>query len=428
MSASGLSLERAHCPLQKRHSPHFFTLFSPLPLRPSSRWRPHGTALCTAAAHLLLLSVLPLPTNGRRQANSLQHILRSKRVRYALAVGAIVGFILVLGQTFAVLHTWSPLPDDIQPLPHRRPHHRPPDKDLPSPADNVDWSRFAYSQYATNSAYLCNTLMIFEALHRLGSKASRLLMYPSAMVPDPAGDNNGRLLAKARDSYGVQLVPIAVQHRGGGDPTWSDSYTKLLAFNQTQYDRVLALDSDATLLQPMDELFLLPPAPAALPRAYWLGDTGPQVLTTALLLATPSRAEFQRVADAIAAAKGGEFDMEIVNGLYRRDALVLPHRRYALLTGEFRIADPRGHGAYLGNTYEEWDPDAALREAKFLHFSDWPMPKPWINAPQATVLDVQPKCHIRIGGGEEDCRAREMWLGFYADFKRQRADICGGLV
>lgn len=31
--------------------------------------------------------------------------------------------------------------------------------------------------------------------------------------------------------------------------TWADSFTKLLAFNQTQYDRVLSLDSDATLLQ-----------------------------------------------------------------------------------------------------------------------------------------------------------------------------------
>jgi len=31
--------------------------------------------------------------------------------------------------------------------------------------------------------------------------------------------------------------------------TWTESYTKLLAFNQTQYDRVLNLDSDSTVLQ-----------------------------------------------------------------------------------------------------------------------------------------------------------------------------------
>lgn len=30
---------------------------------------------------------------------------------------------------------------------------------------------------------------------------------------------------------------------------WSKSYTKLLAFNLTDYDRVLHLDSDATVLQ-----------------------------------------------------------------------------------------------------------------------------------------------------------------------------------
>ena len=33
------------------------------------------------------------------------------------------------------------------------------------------------------------------------------------------------------------------------DRTWSESFTKLLAFNQTQYSRVLCLDSDATLFQ-----------------------------------------------------------------------------------------------------------------------------------------------------------------------------------
>ena len=34
-----------------------------------------------------------------------------------------------------------------------------------------------------------------------------------------------------------------------GKATWTESYTKLLAFNQTQYDRVLSLDSDSTVLQ-----------------------------------------------------------------------------------------------------------------------------------------------------------------------------------
>lgn len=84
--------------------------------------------------------------------------------------------------------------------------------------DLVDWSRFAYSQYATNTAYLCNSVMIFETLHRLNSRADRLLMYPSRFSTDE--NDNGtesRLLRQARDEFNVKLVPTHVQTRHGGD-------------------------------------------------------------------------------------------------------------------------------------------------------------------------------------------------------------------
>lgn len=83
-------------------------------------------------------------------------------------------------------------------------------------APQTDWSRFAYTQYATNRAYLCNSVMLFETLHRLGSRADRLLMYPS----DFSTDDNSRvakLLRKARDEYRVKLVPVELQHRKGVD-------------------------------------------------------------------------------------------------------------------------------------------------------------------------------------------------------------------
>ena len=379
----------------------------------------------------------PVPnSDGAGQAtpnkSSLTLIRQSRRTRFALAVSALACIILV--PIFAPKQNIFLDRDYSQD--HVNSTHPVIPKEPPLPGD-VDWSRFAYSQYATDSAYLCNSLMFFESLHRLGSKADRLLMYPSTMTPEANGTSDGRLLLKAQQQYGAKLVPITVQHRLGGDckllplfsttyliltntvpATWSDSYTKLLAFNQTQYDRVLALDSDSTLLQHMDELFLLPPATVALPRAYWL-KSDPPSFTTALALLQPSKTEFARVARAIASAKDGVFDMEIINALYGHDCMVLPHRRYTLLTGEFRNVDRKGHAAYLGNEDEAWDEDAALREAKFLHFSDWPMPKPWLYAQRATVLDVQPKC-VRRPGGEEDCHARELWLGFYSDFRTRR--------
>ena len=171
----------------------------------------------------------------------------------------------------------------------------------------------------------------------------------------------------------------------------------------------------------MDELFLIPPAPVAMPRAYWLKEN--PTLSSQIMLIQPTEQEFSRVKAAIDSAKGGDFDMEIVNDLYSKDCLILPHRAYDLLTGEFRPAE-KDHTNYLGNDYEEWDPEIMLKEAKFLHFSDWPMPKPWLHAAPSQEKDVQPEC-IKDKAGKEDCRSRDLWLGFYSDFKERRKNVCG---
>lgn len=126
------------------------------------------------------------------------------------------------------------------------------DKDTSESA--VRWSDYAYVQYVTNGNYLCNSLMIFESLRRANTKADLLMLYPQQWnVPDDDGSNAGfesKLLAHARDQYKAKLVPIQVKtFENKKDPTWQDSYTKLLAFNQTQYKRVISLDSDGTVLQ-----------------------------------------------------------------------------------------------------------------------------------------------------------------------------------
>ena len=196
--------------------------------------------------------------------------------------------------------------------------------------------------------------------------------------------------------------------------TWAESYTKLLAFNQTQYDRVLSIDSDSLLLQHLDELFLAPSCPVAMPRAYWLFPDNP-ILSSQVMLVEPSHFEFKRITEKIENAGSHDYDMEIVNYLYHDSAMILPHRPYDLLTGEFRGSD---HVKYLGNDVEEWDPLAVYNEAKLVHFSDWPLPKPWIPASDTLRQDTQPKCVEKDGA--EDCTSRDIWNGIYSEFKDLR--------
>ena len=169
-------------------------------------------------------------------------------------------------------------------------------------------------------------------------------------------------LIREKELVGVLISKIA---------TWAGSYTKLLAFNQTDYQRVLHLDSDSTVLQCMDELFLLQPAFVAMPRAYWLGFEK-RILSSQLLLLQPSQYEFDRVMKATEEAGDDIYDMDILTGLYKDSALILPHRPYNLLTAELRGTE---HEKYMGDTRQNWDPDMIMRETKHLHFSDWPLPK-----------------------------------------------------
>ncbi len=131
-------------------------------------------------------------------------MLRSKRLR---AVAAAAVFFVVLLFFFASSEYVEGF---------RATHFRSSPLSAAQPDQTVDWSRFAYVQYVTNTEYLCNSVMLFERLHTLGTRADKLMMYPAQFTPGDSSQE-GRLLVKARDEYGVKLTPIQVQHRDGAD-------------------------------------------------------------------------------------------------------------------------------------------------------------------------------------------------------------------
>lgn len=106
-------------------------------------------------------------------------------------------------------------------------------------------------------------------------------------------------------------------------------------------------------------------------EAYWLNQSE-RILSSQVILIEPSHCEFDRIIECISAAGGINYDMEIVNYLSKDSATILPHRPYNPLTGEFRS---ERHEIYLGNPIEAWDSARILNETKYVHFSDWPVPK-----------------------------------------------------
>ena len=315
----------------------------------------------------------------------------------------------------ALLYLWYT--SKIHILPHRGPIHAP-----SLDYKNVDWSHYAYSQYATDSAYLCNAVMVFEALSRLGSKADRILLYPQEWDTEISSntDRDSQLLVRARDVYGVKLIPVDIPQKD--DDAWHGSFSKFFAWGQTEYERVLHLDSDVTMLKHLDELFMLPRAPVAMLRAYWeLPRT--RILTNLLVLLEPSETEFQRL---MAASRPdnrakGDYDVEILNRFYGDSALILPHQQYGMLSGEFRTSD---HSNFLGNSFGKWNADRTFREASLVHFSDRPLPKPWIMWPHNLIGEMMPKCYSDRGLEIQHCDDKKIWVNLYDDFRRRRKDVC----
>ncbi|KAK3616440.1 hypothetical protein LTR56_025958 [Elasticomyces elasticus] len=146
---------------------------------------------------------------------------------------------------------------------------------------DISWTDFAYCTYAIDTESLCNSVMLLESLHRLGVNADRMLLHSDLWnASDTTFEREARLLRRARDDFGAKLQAIEVLREDNvADPTWASGFTKLLAFNQTQYKRVLSLDADATILRSMDEIFLMPPAPVANKR---INGCNPWVRATCL--------------------------------------------------------------------------------------------------------------------------------------------------
>jgi hypothetical protein len=176
----------------------------------------------------------------------------------------------------------------------------------------------------------------------------------------------------------------------------------------------------------MDHYFYSPLAPVAVPRAYWLNekhtDIARQVLGSHVMLVEPNEARYRKIMDE--ALKSGDFDMEVINHMFSDSAMILPHRRLALLTGEFRNQD---HSKYMApDEDEEWNAMGEVSRSVLVHFSDWPLPKPWISRSKNLWESTMPPCPVDEPEHDDRprCADRAMWSGFYEMYDMERDKQC----
>ncbi|CAG9463298.1 unnamed protein product [Pedinophyceae sp. YPF-701] len=272
----------------------------------------------------------------------------------------------------------------------------------------------AYSMYATTSAHLCGALLTFRRLKQLGasSAAANVVLTTAYTDNDPLRD------ALRREGARVIQVRELETH---ADDTFSKGATKLHAFNMTQYRRVVFLDGDGLVMRPLRHLCALgPEVPAAFATAYWGPADEPAKLSGALFSVAPDSGRFERLLAAVRAA-GHESEMDLLQREFGPQAALLP-ASHCLLTGTVRAADVGGYyggsrgraGEGEGRRGAGLDPREVVRGAYYVHFSDWPLRKPF---QLRGVADVVEWLEGKEGGRGDPKEAwNKAWLGLYETY------------
>lgn len=248
-------------------------------------------------------------------------------------------------------------------------------------------------------------------------------------------------------------------------------------------DRYIYLDSDVYLNDKLDELFFLPnKVDLAMPAAYWLtspdnnkrrllskypsaqehlqaGERDVVALrteegmewSTALMVVKPSEKLNLLVNRHLSRRMRDDYDMDVINLLIKSKdkwgandlkTLTIPHQGYFMITGDFFLT-PENRYYYLTeprdlpfiNRYALKKCKSArkpywcdvktgyvdkVRQAKVIHFSDFPLPKPWYQIKE-TISCRDKNSDVFV----KDCSDFNVWAHYHNQFILDRIEVCG---
>ena len=323
--------------------------------------------------------------------------------------------------------------------------------DLKSIADSIlvdaiystGHSQNAYVQYATNRQYLCNALINAHRLRKFNVNAQIAVLVPPTFVDAPTNPI-ARLMDSLKElNVKVHTMDMTSRDLHRDDVTYRDSLHKLEILH-LPYERIVYFDSDGLVMSSLDHLFTAPDADMLLPEAYYVPNTE-RVLSSAIMVVKPGEELFQHAIALARNATSSDYDMEIINQLamseeYKRSTGILPWKRYLILTGIFRdptsyfytTAKPvRSENEILSvtefNEHGTWSARKVYDEAYYIHFSDWPIPKPWVDDKGVQVGMHGPKCRDPLldpaKKADGDCEEVQVWREIYRAF-RDEMSVC----
>ncbi|KAI4212695.1 MAG: hypothetical protein LQ351_004586 [Letrouitia transgressa] len=237
-------------------------------------------------------------------------------------------------------------------------------------------SCFAYVFYATSAEYACSALVNIVRLQSVFHTRHRIVVL---VHPDLSAS-----YLTAFASHNAIVIPYQPPRlTGKANPYYHDVLLKLVAFRLHHFvsglKRILILDSDQLILQSLDHIFSLPQVDIAAPRAYWLDEssssgnppaagteapTSPSTsptFTSAFMLVSLSERLWRRVETGMQSLGPEHYDMDLLNRLFSKTALLLPGSYAALNAHWERNSMPTWYRGVVPAKRKDWVPGPAPR-------------------------------------------------------------------
>ncbi|KAL1301462.1 hypothetical protein AAFC00_005712 [Neodothiora populina] len=319
---------------------------------------------------------------------------------------------------------------------HVSSHHKPTDAHVETAPD---WTRLAHVQLVKTHESVCNSIMLFSALHRQRSPARRILLFPATWATDlnpvaggsydPFILSTRRLLKLAARRYRVELRPISPLLEDEISRDDAQSYSLASVFALRDLDRVMIVQTPGLLLDDGAELLdqTLAFAP---PSALGVLATDPEadVRGDEMVLATPGKDTFAALrASELAVEIASRKDQAPLSTTFNPDVRLLSHvilDPLSLSPSSDSTIDSDNHRSLLTaiSTLHSAVPDQFFNASSFLHSS------PYILF-RDPLLPLGPEYDVPVSARREarpkNKDADWVWTKLYGRFAQERMDVCG---
>jgi len=254
--------------------------------------------------------------------------------------------------------------------------------------------RCAFVTMVSTDNYLAGALTLFYSVRKTGSSEAFIAMVTT--------DGLSRPTLQSLETAGMTVVAVNRMNKSDtsdmSEERWNDNYTKLRLW-QLAFEKIVFLDSDMIVLQPLDHLFALKSSFAAVPDAFH-----PCYLNTGFMVLEPSNRTFAALAALIEEVSSEESEQTLVNH-YWLDRYHVLHYTYNF--AKHVVMSPTRFDIYV---------DRYIDTVKVVHYLGV---KPWLCSRDHDCMR-----HVPYYAGASNMYLYDLWWTMFENMCEEGPIIC----